>query len=55
MATRISARRFVASAIDAPQTIRIAGEENFPANVVEGIKKFQMVLPQSGDNASRLE
>jgi phytoene dehydrogenase-like protein len=33
--------RFVASAIDAPQTIRIAGEQNFPANVVEGVKKFQ--------------
>ena len=33
--------RFVASAIDAPQTIRIAGEQNFPPNVVEGIKKFQ--------------
>ena len=33
--------RFVASAIDAPQTIRLAGEQNFPANVVEGIKGFK--------------
>ncbi|MGA8494331.1 MAG: hypothetical protein WB764_02535, partial [Xanthobacteraceae bacterium] len=33
--------RFVASAIDAPQTIGLAGEQNFPAKVVEGIKGFK--------------
>src|SRR5580692_2141551 len=33
--------RFVASAIDAPQTITLAGEQNFSANVVEGIKGFK--------------
>ncbi len=37
----LTAGRFVASAIDAPQTIRIAGEANFPASVVEGIKNFK--------------
>jgi phytoene dehydrogenase-like protein len=37
----ISARRFVASAIDAPQTIRLAGEQNFPTSVVEGVKAFK--------------
>ncbi|MGB9385675.1 MAG: NAD(P)/FAD-dependent oxidoreductase, partial [Pseudolabrys sp.] len=36
----IYSARFVASAIDAPQTIRIAGEQNFPPNVAEGIKGF---------------
>ena len=35
-----SQRHFVASAVDAPQ-IRIAGEENFPATVVEGIRNFR--------------
>ena len=37
----LKARHFVASAVDAPQTIRIAGEENFPVTVVEGIRNFK--------------
>jgi phytoene dehydrogenase-like protein len=37
----LTARHFVASAVDAPQTIRIAGEENFPVTVVEGIRNFK--------------
>jgi phytoene dehydrogenase-like protein len=37
----IRAKRFVASGIDAPQTVRLAGEQNFPASVVEGIRNFK--------------
>lgn len=35
------ASRFVASGIDAPQTIRLAGEENFPDDVVEAMRKWK--------------
>lgn len=37
----LTAKSFVASAIDAPQTIKLAGEDSFPASVVEGVKNFQ--------------
>lgn len=35
------ASKFVASGIDAPQTVRIAGEENFPAEIVSAVADFQ--------------
>ncbi|WP_027531705.1 NAD(P)/FAD-dependent oxidoreductase [Bradyrhizobium sp. WSM3983] len=37
----ILSSRLVASSIDAPQTIRIAGEENFPGKVVEGLRNYE--------------
>ncbi|HEY5332102.1 MAG TPA: NAD(P)/FAD-dependent oxidoreductase [Solirubrobacterales bacterium] len=37
----LRARRFVASGVDAPQTIRLAGPENFPAAVAEKIARYE--------------
>ena len=39
--TRFAARQFVASGIDAAQTIRIAGEHNFDAAIVEGLRSYE--------------
>ncbi|MDP6618977.1 MAG: NAD(P)/FAD-dependent oxidoreductase [Nitrospinota bacterium] len=36
----IEAARFVASGIDAPQTMRLAGEEHFPREVVEKLRNW---------------
>ena len=37
----LTASRFVASGVDAPQTIRLAGTENFDASLVEAINGYQ--------------
>jgi len=37
----LTARRFIASGVDAPQTIRLAGEENFDSEIVEGLKAYK--------------
>lgn len=37
----LTASRFVASGVDAPQTIRLAGEENFDASLVEAILGYK--------------
>lgn len=39
----IDASKFVASAIDAPQTVRLAGEQNFPSDVVDKMRKWKYV------------
>lgn len=39
--TRLEALRFVASAVDAPQTIRAAGEENFDPDIVEAVRAYR--------------
>ncbi|MEE8109704.1 MAG: NAD(P)/FAD-dependent oxidoreductase [bacterium] len=39
--TTIEAARFVASGIDAPQTIRLAGEEHFSKEVVEKLRNWK--------------
>ena len=38
--TELRAERFVASSVDAPQTIRLAGEDNFDAAIVEGLRRY---------------
>jgi phytoene dehydrogenase-like protein len=38
--TRLQARRFVASAIDAPATMRLAGEAQFPPEVREKLRRW---------------
>ncbi|RJL34112.1 phytoene desaturase family protein [Bailinhaonella thermotolerans] len=37
---RIAARRFVASAVDAPQTVRLAGPENFGADLAAKVEAY---------------
>jgi phytoene dehydrogenase-like protein len=37
----LRATRFVASGVDAPQTIGLAGEDNFDRAIVEGVKSFK--------------
>lgn len=37
----LQASRFVASGVDAPQTIRLAGEDNFDASIVEGVRNYR--------------
>lgn len=37
----LTAGRFVASGVDAPQTIRLAGEQHFDAAVVEGMRGYR--------------
>lgn len=37
----LTASRFVASGVDAPQTIRLAGEANFDAKIVDGVRSYK--------------
>lgn len=37
----LTASQFVASGVDAPQTIRLAGEQNFDTAIVEGLRNYQ--------------
>lgn len=39
--TTLSAEHFVVSSVDAPQTIRLAGEENFDAAIVAGVRDYR--------------
>lgn len=39
--SRLTATRFVASGVDAPQTVRMAGEENFDPELVEAVQGYR--------------